>query len=134
VSQYTGKKCFRCHGNKGKKYIDLKYCGTCQYKQKKERSLNAHGKALEKRYGITSEDYWALYAFQGGTCYICGWATGKSRRLTVDHDHKTGLVRGLLCRPCNTYLGVIRDSIEAAERLAEFLKNPPFQCMIRGKD
>jgi hypothetical protein len=134
MSAWTDKKCQRCYGNKGKKYKDLKYCGTCQFKMKKERSKNAHAKALEKRYGITGEEYWALYAYQGGVCAICGWATGKSRRLTVDHDHKTGLVRGLLCRPCNTYLGVIRDDIDAAERLVSFLKNPPYQSMISSQD
>lgn len=134
MSAWTGKKCARCGGNKGKKYVNTKYCGTCVFKVNKERSKNAHDKAVERRYGISGKDYWDLYAYQGGACYICGWATGKSRRLTVDHDHKTGLVRGLLCRPCNTYLGVIRDSIEAAERLVAFLKDPPFQRMIRDKD
>lgn len=134
MSAWTGKPCARCFGKKGKKYVNFKFCGNCTYKRKKERSLNAHGKALEKRYGITSEDYWTLYAYQDGRCYICGWATGKSRRLTVDHDHATGLVRGLLCRPCNTFLGTIRDSIDAAERLVAYLKTPPFQSMISNKD
>jgi hypothetical protein len=132
MSAYTGKPCAMCGGRKGKKYINLKFCGNCVHRKKKERSLNAHGKALEKRYGITSETYWELYAYQDGRCYICRWATGKSRRLTVDHDHKTGLVRGLLCRPCNTFLGVIRDCIEAAERVVAYLKDPPYQRMLRG--
>lgn len=130
MSAWTDKPCARCGGGKGKKYVSLKFCGRCQYVIKKERSANAHGRALEARYGITREDYWNLHAYQGGVCYICIRATGKTRRLTVDHDHATGLVRGLLCRPCNTLLGHLRDSIEAAERIVSYLEAPPFQSML----
>ena len=133
MSNWEDKPCQRCGGGKGAKYRTLKYCGNCQYKVKKEKSANAHARALESRYGITRTDYWDLYAFQGGVCYICQRATGKTRRLTVDHDHATGLVRGLLCRPCNTLLGHIRDSLESAARIHEYLINPPFAVMLEGK-
>jgi hypothetical protein len=130
MSQWSDKKCQRCFGNKGKKYVNLKYCGNCTYKVKKERSRNAHGKALEKRYGITRVDYDELYARQGGVCYICQWATGKSRRLSVDHDHETGRVRGLLCRPCNTMLGHARDNPAFFERAIEYLAHPPADAIL----
>jgi len=130
VSRWSDKVCQRCGGGKGKKYRDLKYCGTCTYAVRKERSRNAHARALEKRYGITRADYDALYAAQGGVCYICRRATGKTRRLSVDHDHATGKVRGLLCRPCNNILGHARDDIEFFERAIEFLKNPPANAIL----
>lgn len=133
VTQWSEKPCQRCGGGKGPKYRNLKFCGRCQYQVKKAKSANAHAKALEKRYGITREDYWDLYSFQGGLCYICRRATGKTRRLTVDHDHATGLVRGLLCRPCNTMLGHLRDSQEAFLRAVDFLREPPFKAMLEGK-
>ena len=125
-SRYENLPCARCGGKKGPKYIRRKYCGNCNFIIKKERSSNAHAKALESRYGITRTDYWDIYAFQGERCAICQRATGKTRRLSVDHDHKTGLVRGLLCRPCNNYLGHLRDSPEAIARALDYLLNPPF--------
>lgn len=59
--------------------------------------------ATLRKYGITTEDYEAMLAGQGGVCLICGRAP-KARSLNVDHDHKTGKVRGLLCHQCNRHL------------------------------
>lgn len=56
-----------------------------------------------KQLGVTDDAYARLLAAQGGGCAICG-ATPKTRRLHVDHDHRTGAVRGLLCHRCNRYL------------------------------
>jgi hypothetical protein len=56
-----------------------------------------------KGLGVDDERYAAMLADQGGGCAICG-ATPKNRRLNVDHDHKTGAVRGLLCHACNRFL------------------------------
>ena len=56
-----------------------------------------------KQLGVTVEQYDALLAAQGGGCAICG-NPPKTRRLHVDHDHKTGRVRGLLCHRCNRAL------------------------------
>lgn len=67
-----------------------------------------------------------MLRYQGGKCFICQRATGKRRRLAVDHDHKTGRVRGLLCNPCNRdVLGHLRDSVAALERAVTYLKHPP---------
>jgi Recombination endonuclease VII len=80
-------------------------------------------------YGITAADYWNIYAWQGCRCYICERATGAGRKkLSVDHCHKTGAVRGLLCGPCNRdVLGHLRDDPEALLRAARYLTNPPAQ-------
>jgi len=132
-SAWVGKACQRCGGRKGDKYKANKYCGNCVHAINKQHSADAHAKALERRYGITRDDYWNLYQYQGGVCYICQRATGKTRRLTVDHDHKTGLVRGLLCRPCNTILGHFRDDPGAAQRVIDYLGDPPFTRMMGAK-
>ncbi|UVK63353.1 endonuclease VII [Mycobacterium phage Shygu2] len=77
-------------------------------------------------YGITADEYWAIYEHQGGYCYICRRANGKRKRLSVDHDHATGIVRGLLCTACNrNVLGHLRDSQEAAQRIIDYLDDPP---------
>ena len=64
-----------------------------------------------KRYGLTLDDYEKLYKSQRGRCAICARSHRKAHGLRgesfhVDHDHRTGQVRGLLCRRCNAALGV----------------------------
>lgn len=71
--------------------------------QAKER---ARAKRLMDNYKLTVEQYDAILESQGGVCYGCRMAEPvKGRRLSVDHDHGTGLVRGLLCSRCNPILG-----------------------------
>jgi hypothetical protein len=72
-----------------------------------------------------------LYEAQGGRCYICQRATGARRRLAVDHNHATGEVRGLLCKPCNRdVLGHLRDNTEALQRAIDYLTNPPARRVL----
>lgn len=73
------------------------------------------------RYGITIEEYERLAELQDNLCAICGCPetrknphTGQARHLSVDHDHKTGKVRALLCSPCNSALGHLRDDADRA--------------------
>lgn len=100
-------------------------CATCHRGARRASRRAAHGRWILKTYGLTLEQYEALYEAQGGSCYICRRAKGVSKRLAVDHDHKTGYVRGLLCGKCNGYLGYIRDSPEAGTRMHDYLNNPP---------
>jgi hypothetical protein len=106
-------------------------CKTHHLARRKTLSARQHGAYVEKTYGITGEQYWALYEAQGGRCYICRRASGKARRLAVDHDHETGWVRGLLCKPCNRdVVGHLRDDSDAFRRGAEYLENPPAFAVI----
>ncbi|MBA4365835.1 MAG: hypothetical protein C0398_07565 [Coprothermobacter sp.] len=80
-----------------------------------------------KRYGITRAQYDAVFALQGGKCAVCGTSAvggvrGRSKMLCVDHDHKTGKIRGLLCRSCNIAAGSLKDDPDRALLLAEYLK------------
>lgn len=100
-------------------------CATHHRARKKALREAAHARRIEATYGITKEQYEALYEAQGGVCWICQRATGKTRKLSVDHDHDTGFVRGLLCRPCNDILGHLRDDPAAAIRVATYLQDPP---------
>lgn len=100
--------------------------------------MAAHGRWILQTYGITSEQYWALYGAQGGLCAICQRArgkgpdgTGRGKMLSVDHDHKTGEVRGLLCGPCNRdVLGHLRDDPAALRRAADYVENPPARRVL----
>lgn len=91
-----------------------------------------HEKRVQQTYGLEEGQYAQLYTFQGGLCALCRRATGASRRLSVDHDHATGQVRGLLCRPCNTLLGHARDKARFFLRCILYLRRPPYVRMIEG--
>jgi hypothetical protein len=80
--------------------------------------------------GITDELYFEMLERQGGHCALCP-ATPKTRRLHVDHDHKTGAVRGLLCHRCNR--GVpFWVTVEWVERLFGYLKYGDGSGAVRG--
>lgn len=81
-------------------------------------------------YGLTAEEVLDLHAEQGGKCAICGeqetvrdWQGGKTRALSIDHDHETGAVRGLLCYRCNNALGLYQDDPALLERAASYLRS-----------
>jgi hypothetical protein len=79
---------------------------------------------LRRLYGLSIEQYDALLASQGGGCAICGERGDGGRwrrRLHVDHDHRTGKVRGLLCHGCNVGVGHFDDSPELMQRAAAYL-------------
>ncbi len=129
MSAWLNKPCHRCGKNKGPAYRDKKYCYRCTYAVKSDAATKAHRARIAKVYGIAPDDYDRLYFAQDGRCAICRRATGKTRRLSVDHDHKTGRVRGLLCRPCNDVLGHARDEPEFFTRAYQYLDNPPFDSL-----
>lgn len=101
-------------------------CATHWREEKKRRKAAAHERYVQREYGLTEGEYQRLYVFQGGRCAICQRATGATRRLSVDHDHASGLVRGVLCRPCNTMLGHARDDEAFFQRAIDYLRDPPF--------
>ncbi len=100
-------------------------CHTHGVQAKRLSKAGAHERRVQKVYGLKPGEYGQLYLHQKGVCAICQRATGKTRNLSVDHNHKNGLVRGLLCRPCNDLLGHIRDDVETARRIVWYLVNPP---------
>lgn len=73
-----------------------------------------------RMYGIDVEDYDRMLFEQDGVCYICK-EHPKKRALDIDHDHKTGKVRGLLCSNHNRALGLLGDDIVLLLRAAEYL-------------
>ncbi len=80
---------------------------------------------FKKNYGITIEDYNSILSMQGCVCAICGGSRSKSdkwKNLAVDHSHKTGQVRGLLCMECNAGLGSFLDSPDLLEKAAAYIK------------
>lgn len=107
-------------------------CTTHWRAELRRRKAENHEKRVTETYGLKRGEYAKLYGFQGGVCALCRRATGASRRLSVDHDHASGAVRGLLCRPCNTLLGHARDKVEFFRRCIAYLNIPPFARMSEG--
>jgi len=87
----------------------------------------SRGKAYERKYGITEEDFQRMLAEQRGVCAICQ-RHQLYQRLAVDHDHRSKKVRGLLCVQCNRGLGRFFDSPYRLRRAAEYLEK------ANGKD
>ena len=76
------------------------------------------------KYGITLDDRQALYAKQHGYCAICKTKL-EINQLHTDHDHVTGIVRGLLCPNCNHGLGFFHDDPAMLKVALSYLQNPP---------
>jgi len=85
-----------------------------------------YGYRLKANYGITLEDYNKLLILQDYKCKICNEKDSKcivKKRLSVDHDHKTGKVRGLLCDNCNKSLGLLRDNPIIVANMLKYIQN-----------
>lgn len=76
--------------------------------------------ALKHFYGMTLEDYQTMFEAQGGLCPICLKAS--DRTLHVDHCHKTGKIRALVCHRCNPGLGHFNDDPAVLRRAADYLE------------
>lgn len=100
-----------------------KWCSTdCSTKE-------ARRVRLDKTFAITPEEYEAILQEQGGGCGICGRPPRDGKRLAVDHDHKTGFVRGLLCFYDNRRVLGAR-SADVIIRTAAYVTNPPARRVI----
>lgn len=141
------KQCGQCEEVKDRsefsKSKDGKYgpilrteCKACQainardwYRNNPQRANdNRRRWQLKKEYGLTVDQYNAMREAQGGACAICGedepsehGRTGTKFRLSVDHDHKTGAVRSLLCQKCNRAIGLFGDNPELVQKAVEYL-------------
>jgi hypothetical protein len=89
-----------------------------------ERRRKAKDTYLQRTYSITLEEYESVLEFQGGVCAVCG-EPPKTRSLHTEHDHSTGLVRGLCCFFCNAQILRQRVTPELLRRAADYLENPP---------
>lgn len=126
-----------CTGCQG--MVPLFYCTGSRCKA--HASEAAHAGRIEREYGIDSTTYAALFKLQGGRCAICG-RRPKTLRLAVDHDHKTGEVRGLLCanneNGCNRGVvanleAAVDNGLAAAQRAVAYLSDPPLRRLAAGR-
>jgi hypothetical protein len=120
---------------KSRNMVDGLYptCKICRHEQYLEKVKNPRFKYLDRnskyirKYGISIEEYNMLLEKQGGVCAICRQpetiiVKGVQHRLTVDHNHETGKVRGLVCHRCNNTLGWYKDKIETFTNFVLYLR------------
>ncbi|MEU5946756.1 endonuclease VII domain-containing protein [Micromonospora sp. NPDC047465] len=105
--------CKPCHNARGRETAQRLYGGTREYH-------------LRRRYGIGEKEFQELLAEQGGVCAICG--TPDPRHL--DHDHRTGWVRGILCFNCNGGLGQFRDDQSRLAGAITYLRGTTWQRVL----
>ncbi|MFG1604389.1 endonuclease VII domain-containing protein [Actinoplanes sp. NPDC049265] len=105
--------CLPCHAARGKESKERLYGGNREYH-------------LRRRYGIGQAEFDVMLAGQGGLCAICG--AGDPQH--VDHDHRTGRVRGILCFNCNGGLGQFRDNPVVLASAIEYLKGTTWQRVL----
>lgn len=133
--------CGRCGQEKPRSaYYDLRHttqprrpCKTCIQDSKRARYASAdgdrvsHAQVLREKYGITPAVYDAMMAEQHGVCAICGQPEtargrgGSPRRLAVDHDHRSGTVRQLLCHRCNLVTWAVQESPHVLDEVRAYL-------------
>lgn len=104
-------------------------CKTCTYRanydsSSTDKTLKKKDSHLKGLYGITLTDYVALLDAQNGVCAICK-TPPRGKMLAVDHDHKTGLIRGLICDYDNRYILGRQTDPERLFAAADYLKTPP---------
>jgi hypothetical protein len=89
-----------------------------------EKGLYKRDKQRVRPYGITVDDWYRMLEQQRNRCAICGKPETHPKRtyLSIDHDHLTGKVRGLLCYYCNTGLGNFKDDILSLESAISYLQ------------
>lgn len=98
---------------------------TSDLEKQKSRTINL------KRFKLTPEDYDRILLGQNGACAICGTTQCREGFLfCVDHDHRTGTVRGLLCTSCNLLLGLARDSKKTLRSAIRYLNNSQRRQLI----
>lgn len=129
-------RCSKC-GNAVPRYrvsrLRSSMCKACSYKatrawkaeNPKAWERSARRSHLKTKYGITPEEFDRLLKTQGGKCAICGDANLRDERgfrPHVDHSHRTGQVRGILCGRCNKGIGALRDDPEIVRRALFYLE------------
>lgn len=114
--------CHKSHGDAWRKANPEKHNAKHRSGEGKEL-FKAYRKkwALKTRYNLTLEQYNAMLMTQNGVCLICNGNQSTRRALVVDHCHRSGKVRGLLCDPCNIGLANFRENKESLKNAITYL-------------
>ena len=107
------------------KYEAMKEWRNARHANNPEHARKRLDAKLRKMYGITADDYFSMIEEQAGLCAICGMppeGRGKGGTLVVDHCHKRGVVRSLLCGKCNIGIGLLDDNPSLIDKAAAYVR------------
>lgn len=119
-----------------RKHYNKQYYATPEQREKqnayhrdwsaKQGAEYHYDRQLRYTFGITIQDYYRMLEDQGGKCATCHITDPAEARITakffnVDHDHRTGQIRGLLCDNCNKVLGLVRDEVIVLGNMLNYL-------------
>lgn len=147
VPPATSKRCGDCDGlfsmqiftrDASKKDGKSIYCQSCQrrrqkaykkytpekqkvYKRRHYSYEKSRDYSLRSRYGMTLIQFNAMFEAQGRKCALCRSDKSDGKNFVVDHSHKTGKVRGILCSYCNRALGMLKDDVEILKKAIAYL-------------
>lgn len=103
-------------------------CTTCWRAENKRRKVLRKDAYQQRVYGITQAEKDRVVEAQDGGCICAPWTNydgSAGRDLSTDHDHETGVVRGVLCKHCNDLLGRIKDDPTYFRLMIQYLEDPP---------
>lgn len=119
------KKCTRIRRTRPEvRNYDLAYNKMYAKKNAEHVRKRSRKRNVFKKHGITQEQYLFFLTLQNERCAICLIHVSEDLypHLSVDHDHKTGEIRGLLCNNCNRGIGLLKDNVEVLLNAAKYLK------------
>lgn len=122
------KVCKKCHTEKDDLEFSINsttgklhsYCRSC-YNELQRKLPSRQGSKRQYNFGMIAKDFNSLVNKQKGICPICENLLEYGNQV-IDHDHKTQVIRGVLCRRCNTLLGLCRDDPQVLLRGVKYLE------------
>jgi len=122
IDHYALGMCLKCYKKDYREKHKEKY-NIYQKKYNSEHPDYGKDSSLKRKYGISIDQYKILLDTQNGQCAICGVQNNIADRMfCVDHDHKTGNIRALLCGKCNLMLGLIDENTEILENAIAYIR------------
>ena len=113
------RRCYKCQKPlpNAKRQPGMAVCDDCRVDPRQHRVAHEKRRRL-RRYGLTQDDYDRILLSQGGRCPGCGTDSPGGKGWCIDHSHRSGRVRALLCNRCNTVLGLAGEDPSVLRMLA----------------
>ena len=100
----------------------IKECKTCSLAENRARKAQSRANHLKRKFNISLEEYDLMLKSQDGKCAICGASEPRGMgNFHVDHCHKTGKIRKLLCMECNRGLACVKDDPKILQNMIDYL-------------
>src|SRR6266496_1007088 len=112
----VGHYCKKCNNIRRKEYADRR-----RDSDPVKFSEQIRKRILKYNYGLSIDKYEEMLKMQNGVCLICKKVSPGDRRLSVDHNHKTGEVRSLLCNNCNAIVGLCDENPDLLMKIVNYL-------------